>query len=119
MPPDPHRQPAGVTAAPAPGPPASFGEQVRDALRHLHDRPRLQTHPVARLLGPEPGRDQPGRGKKLQDELLAAIQALRPERQRPVGRSYALLALRYVEALEAGEVQRRLAVSRSEYYLEH
>ena len=50
---DPHRPRAGGTTLPAPEPPAPFGQQVRDALRHLHDRPRLQTHPLARLAGPE------------------------------------------------------------------
>jgi non-specific serine/threonine protein kinase len=102
---------------------AELARQVRDALRHLHDRPRLQTHPLARFVGPGTEKRSTGRGKILQDALLAAIEAMRPDHDAPAaspaGRTYQLLVRRYVEGEEAGEVQRQLAIGKTEYYAEH
>src|SRR5438067_6639463 len=93
--------------------------RVVDALAHLYDTGRLQTHPLARA-------DQDGRvagGRALRQELLDAVEALRPERGTPAGaapgRAYELLKLRYVEGLTAPAVQDRLAIAKSEYYREH
>ena len=83
-----------------------------DALADLHDPVALRKHPLARRSGPS----------SLQAELTAAIEALRPSPEVNTAdrawRRYQLLRLRYVEALDATEVSRRLAVSRSQYYRE-
>jgi non-specific serine/threonine protein kinase len=103
---------------------ASFAEQVHDALAHLHDPIRLQTHPLAAAaqaaVGPSGARSPAG---ALRRALSEAIEALRPT-ARPAAdaaaeRGHALLALRYVEGLPPAEVQRRLAVGRSLYFEEH
>ena len=99
-----------------------FGHQVRDALRHLHDRPRLQTHPLARYMSPLSDKQASGRGKRLQDELLRAIHGLQPDpaiSAVAAQRTYRLLALRYVEAQEATDVQKQLAIGKTEYYADH
>ena len=103
------RQGAGARRAGAPARPA-----------------RPAAPPAGAVAAPAPG--PMGAGKALQRALLEAMEALRPAtRRRPgradgrrgAGRRHRLLALRYVEALPAAEVQRRLAVGRSEYYREH
>src|SRR5262249_27663470 len=64
-----------------------------------------------------------GRGKRLQDDLLQAIEALRPDPQippdAPAARTYQLLALRYLGAQETTEVQRQLAIGKTGYYADH
>jgi predicted ATPase len=103
---------------PEPGP--EFIRQVRDALRYLHDRTRLQTHPLASYASRSSDKRASGRGQRLQDDLLQAIEALRPSLQvpndAPSARNYQLLTNRYVEAQEATEVQHRLAIGKTEYY---
>src|SRR5262245_40992133 len=103
---------------------APFAEQVRNALAHLHDPVRLQTHPLAAAaqaaLGPAGARGPAG---ALRAALVEAVDALRP-RAEPAAdagaqRGHALLALRYLEALPPAEVQRRLAIGRSLYFEEH
>jgi predicted ATPase len=104
-------------------PSEDFVRQVRDSLRHLHDRARLQIHPLATLASPQTDRRAPGRGKRLQDDLNQAIEALRPDPgvpdDSPAVRRYQLLARRYVEGLEAVEVQQQLAIGKTEYYANH
>jgi non-specific serine/threonine protein kinase len=104
-------------------PTPDFVQQVRDSLRSLHDRTRLQTHPLARFASPHADKRVPGRGKRLQEELLQAIEAMRPDSQVPAdsaaARSYQLLARRYVDALDTTEVQRQLAIGKTEYYADH
>jgi non-specific serine/threonine protein kinase len=96
---------------------------VREALRYLHDRTRLQTHPLARFASPNADKRPPGRGKRLQDELFQAIEALRPDSQvpadSPAARNYQLLTRRYVDALDVSDVQRQLAIGKTEYYADH
>jgi non-specific serine/threonine protein kinase len=102
---------------------AEFIRQVRDALRFLHDRTRLQTHPLASFASPQSDKRASGRGKRLQDDLLQAIEALKPSPQVPgdavAARTYQLLVGRYVDAEETTEVQRRLAIGKTEYYADH
>jgi non-specific serine/threonine protein kinase len=104
-------------------PTPDFVQQVRDALRYLHDRTRLQTHQLARFASPQADKRAPGRGKRLQDELLQAIEALGPDPKvsadSSIARTYQLLNRRYVEALDTTEVQRQLAIGKTEYYTDH
>jgi hypothetical protein len=104
-------------------PPGDFAHQVRDALRHLHDRTRLQTHHLARFVGPDGDKRTVGSGKLLQDTLLATIEALRPGPNTPAnaasGRSYQVLVERYVEGNDVEDVQATLAIGKTEYYAEH
>jgi predicted ATPase len=98
----------------------TFARLVRDALRHLHDFVYLRTHPLTEFLREELG--PPERGKRLHQLLLDGIAALYP-RASPidprVSRRHELLTLRYVEALEIGEVTSRLGISRREYTRQH
>src|SRR5262249_3948048 len=102
---------------------APFAEQVQDALAHLHDPVRLQTHPLApaarAAAGPTRARGPAG---ALRAALTEAVAALRPGdgvAGAAVERGHALLALRYLEGLAPAEVQRRLAIGRSLYFEEH
>src|SRR5207244_3292397 len=89
--------PDGPEAHPQAGAPAASTRPVRDALLRLHDTAYLQTHPLARAVGPAPHGAAAGRA--LQQALLEAIDALRPGRAatgaHPV-RAHRLLTLRYV-----------------------
>ena len=107
-----------------PGP--AFAALVREALTHLYDPAALRRHPLLEAArrwapGPPPSRaTAPAAARALQGELLAAVEALRPDR--PAGaadgalargatgveRRYRLLTLRYVEALPVAQVQARL-----------
>ena len=98
-----------------------FARLVRDALRHLHDPVYLQTQPLTRLV-PEPTTAPSIRGKRLRQLLLDAIAALGPSSDSGdarASRRYELLRLRYVEALEIGEVSTKLGISRREYDRSH
>src|SRR5262249_60841700 len=112
----------GSSAMPADGadgerPPGDdrFGRQVRDVLAHLYDPAYLQTHPLARFLRGEPTGRGAGVGEALRQQVLAAIEQLRPTRADESGSVYELLTLRYAEALEPPEVRKRLAIGRSEH----
>src|SRR5688572_17046046 len=93
---------------------ATLDGEVRDALSHLYDPVRLQTHPLAAALGG---------GRALRRALEETVDSLRPERNHPgvprAARQHELLKLRYVEALPVEAIQERLAIGRSEYYREH
>ncbi len=101
-----------------------LGQQIRDALLHLYDLTYLQTHPLSRTLSLQ---RQAGKtsnpGKALRQVLLDAIEALHPGQGVPsdssASRAYQLLRLRYVEALEVAEVERRLSIGKSEYHRDH
>jgi predicted ATPase len=86
-----------------------FPTLVRSALARMYDLPYLQTHALA---------SRAGGGKALQRCLREALDALRSG-PGPGGRTQRLLALTYAEALSAGEVGRRLGLSKSVYYREH
>ena len=98
---------------------ADFPALVRDALRHVHDPVYLRTHPLVELLALGVG--EPAGGKRLQQLLLDTIAALATESRLDMraSRRHELLALRYVEALEIGEVASRLGMSRREYSRQH
>jgi predicted ATPase len=105
--------------------PTDFADQVRDALVHLYDPVRLQTHPLADLLttlGLAPsGRDAASaRGRRLRQEVVDAIEALRPPGDSGVAaRRYRGLVLRYVDGEDVAAVTRSLAIGRTQYYGEH
>jgi len=106
-----------------PVPPTAFARQVHDALNRLYDPVALQTHPLTRMLK-EQGIGRPANaGAALRQQLIDTIQALRPEdavtEEAHAWRSYYLLTLRYVEALDIPAVQAKLAVSKSEYFRDH
>jgi predicted ATPase len=90
---------------------------VRDALQSLHDRPRLQVHPLLAHLPAGSG------GRALQAALEDAVGALRPPAGTPpaarAARIHRLLHLRYVDGLEPPLVWEQLGLSKSEYYREH
>ncbi len=100
-----------------------FEHLVRDALAHLYDPMHLQIHPLTRLMPQMPGGRPSTVGGALRRSLLDAIDSLRP----PPGtsatskayRKYRILELRYVEEADPTEVQRQLAMSKTEYYREH
>jgi predicted ATPase len=95
-------------------------DQVRDALVHLYDPGRLQTHPLAGLV---PEAESADRGPTLQRALLEAVEALKPTRGGAPGskavRRYQLLKRRYIDGLTPEAVQGELLIGRSEYYREH
>jgi non-specific serine/threonine protein kinase len=99
---------------------ATFSRQVRDALAHLNDPTYLQANPLTRFVAPPPTARQAGSGRLLRETLLAAIEALRPERDVPPSdhawRGYDLLTLRFVEGLDVPTVTDRLAISRAELF---
>jgi non-specific serine/threonine protein kinase len=109
-----------------------FGRQVRNALAHLYDPIYLQTHPLARALGPLPTTGRAGEagdagrvqaGRALRRRLLEAVARLRPEAKSSEAasawRTHRLLELRYVEALPPEAVQAQLGIGKSQYYREH
>src|SRR5205809_1981299 len=103
---------------------AEFDGHVRDAYLKLYDPAALRTHPLADFLITEGGRSPILRGESVLDRrLLAVVEDLRPGPHvnadaRP-WRLYRLLQLRYVEGFSAAEVQRKLAISKSQYYRDH
>ena len=101
--------------------PDDFVRHVAQALSHLHDVARLQMHPLAPRLA-APGRPDDGLGRAVQQSLLDAIEALRPDRPGPPersGRIHRLLVLRHIEGLEPRAVWAQLGIGKSEYYREH
>jgi predicted ATPase len=92
---------------------------VRGALGHLYDLAYLQRHPLADWLPEEKSRTA---GRRLQQQLLAAIEQLRPAGTPSPGhdwRAYQLLTWRYVDGLSVLAVQEKLALSKSEYFRDH
>ena len=103
-----------------------LARQLRDALGRLYDPVFLKSHPLTWLVAPEDdglarGSIEAGRG--LQQWLMAAIENLKPapsvRADSTLWRGYQLMQLRYVEALDAPDVQQRLGIAKSQYYREH
>jgi predicted ATPase len=102
-------------------PATQLARQLRDALAHLHDPAYLQTHPLSRAVA-GPAMDHAQRGRALRRWLLDAVEALQPvdaAAQPHARRSYELLRLRYVEALDRGAVERELGIAKTQYYRTH
>jgi CheY-like chemotaxis protein len=102
--------------------PPEFLDQVKVALEHLYDPVALRDH----ALGPEllRGWSSPGldRARALRQELLDAVEQLRPARPTPTdvhqSRAYQILQLRYVEGLPFREVMANLGLSQTHYHRE-
>lgn len=64
----------------------AFVNQVRDALEHLYDPFHLQRHPLSLLIHAEVAGTslRTPDGRRLRDDLVTAIQALRPKKNSPV-----------------------------------
>src|SRR4030095_11332038 len=101
-----------------------FTRQARQALANLYDPAALRRNPLGEVLVPA-GADRDGRsaGASLRDQVLAAVESLKPADQvDPRSRPwllYRILLLRYVEARDPTAVQVELAMSKSQYYREH
>jgi hypothetical protein len=105
-----------LMAAVASSPDPELLGQVEEALRHLSDYIALGQSPLAGRLGG--GVDSHvASGKKLQEVLLAGIEALRPAGARPgeplprVWFNYAVLYDAYVEGVPNREIMARLYIS--------
>ncbi|MCL4464763.1 MAG: adenylate/guanylate cyclase domain-containing protein [Chloroflexi bacterium] len=99
-----------------------FARLVHDALAHLYDPVYLQTHPLAQALRRRRSLAGPSFGQALRQEIVAAIEDLSPGDQinnPSAARGARVLSLRYVEALDAVEVQRQLSLSSRQYFREH
>lgn len=93
---------------------ASFAELVRDALDHLYDVPFLQTHPLGAHVRASKDASGKSGGHSLQVALRDAIAAFGADNRQ--ARSYQVLQLRYVEALDVSEACVRLGIGRTEFY---
>ncbi len=97
--------------------------QVRDALVHLYDPPRLRSHPLLRAIGQGGSIAPERRAALLADRLRAAIGTLRPSEDGPgsetAERRHRLMELRYLEAMELDDVCRALGIGRALYHREH
>jgi len=95
---------------------------VRDALTHLFDAAHLQHHPLLQYLVPSAVADPRARAQALRELLLQAINDLRPPAGvsplDPAYRPYAILQHKYAEGFPSEEIQRKLAISRRQFYRE-
>lgn len=100
-----------------------FEHQVRNALMHLQDYPRLRTHSLARFVHTEPGSRPVNLAVALHDRLVGTIEALKPGPDAATDpnawRCYLVLRRHYVEGRDAATVQGELAISPATYYREH
>ena len=100
--------------------------QVRATLAHLHDLPYLQSHPLAAHVRTASNGSVQRAARRLQADLTEAIHALAPAPGGGAGRAstravrrHRVMALRYLDGLPVVEVQRRLAISRTEVFRAH
>jgi hypothetical protein len=113
----PHLQlPAGtrIPSSPEGAGRTPFERQVRDALAHLTNYPRLRVHLLARYARAELGNARADPGLALHNRLLGAIDALTPAAgvaDREMQRRHLVLPRRYAEGGDARAVQAGLAIS--------
>lgn len=102
-------------------PPENFVELVRDAMLHLYDLAHLQTHPLL-AVDTGIGVPVPARGGSLRQELVNAIEVLRPgpgvASTSRAWRAYRILQSRYIEGHDVAEVAEQVALSRAQYHRE-
>ncbi len=98
----------------------TFLRHVSDALKHLDDPFRLDTHPLARLVLTRDEAATPGTIRRV---LLDAVERLRPDGspspQSTRWRQYRHLIMRYVEGRTAGETAELLSVSLRQAQRDH
>ena len=103
-------------------PQEDFVDQATDAYEHLYDLVYLRTHPLVKLLRPDPSLDRKERAWKLHNLLLEVIEELSPGPEAPAysheWRRYKLMLHRYVEGLDPQAVADELAISRRHFYRE-
>ncbi|NLF01255.1 MAG: response regulator [Anaerolineales bacterium] len=96
------------------GHPASFTDQVKDALEHIYDLGYLQNLPLAHELSARDGGLEIA-GQHLRRELLAALEAIQLSTGAPApmrqARLYNLLDLRYVQMMTLRETAQEMNVS--------
>lgn len=98
----------------------TFASQVRDALSHIHDPAYLQTHPLTRFLPEWSSARRAVLGRALRQALLEAVESLQPTGDNAsAARHSRILSMRYVEGLDARDIQAELAISRAQFYREH
>ena len=93
-------------------------QELRWALRHLHDWPSLGNSPLAKQV---PGATPWQRGEALHDVFVKAIQDLRPpeaDPDDPAWRQYVILEQHYVEARARPSLLPELALSERQYQRE-
>jgi predicted ATPase/DNA-binding CsgD family transcriptional regulator len=99
-----------------------FRARVHRALARLHDPPGLETLALASLARARRGADSGTAGQALRRDVLDAIDALRSTGASAgashADRAHRLLTARYLHGTPIADVQRDLAVSRSEYFRE-
>ncbi len=100
--------------------PATFTDQIKQALERLYDFPSLQRHPLAQEIGVVPDRPGETAGQRLRRELIAAIETLNPGPEAPFraphARLYNLLHLHYVEGFTIQEAAHELGISLRQAY---
>ncbi|MCC7209042.1 MAG: hypothetical protein IT323_17155, partial [Anaerolineae bacterium] len=98
----------------------AFAEQVKQVLEHLYDFAFLQQHPLARYYDGEGDLSAKTSGRQLRQELLTAIESLKPSSgahfRAPVARLYNILHLYYVENLTIQEAAIELGLSERQAY---
>jgi hypothetical protein len=101
-------------------PDREFARSVETALQHLSDYTRLGSSPLVKTLRLA-GATHIERGKALRQELLRAVESLRPAAKRPDGTlprewtAYAILHDAYVEDVPNREIMARLYISEGTY----
>src|SRR6266536_2506055 len=99
-----------------------LARQVRDALIRLYDPVYLQTHRLAKALAQADPVVRPTQaGARLRQRLIEAIEALQPEKSGDdrAWRAHRIMQLRYIDALDAPEVQAQIGLAKTQYYREH
>lgn len=86
------------------------------------DPGRLQSHPLTRFLRAEPVTRPSSLGRALRQDIVDAVESLRPTAEvspsSHASRTYQILRLRFVDALEVPQVLDRLSLSKTLYYVE-
>jgi len=99
-----------------------FTQQVRDALAHLHDPGYLEAHPLTCFLRAEASSQYSTVGRALRRAILDAMESMKPGEEGSASthsyRAYQILKLRFVDALEISQVEDRISLSKSPYYVE-
>lgn len=100
--------------------PEEFIKQVKDALKHLYDLPRLQRHSLVQVSDPFTERPTESPGQQLRRDIIAAIESLSPGAdvpfRAPRARLYNVLHLHYVEGMTIREVAHELGISVRQLY---